>query len=129
MSKNVLMLGASGRFGRHAAEAFWNAGWQVGDPQPVAQDFDPFGMVELVRPVAGGPGTLLLTDVRRKGTVLGELDVTLLYRVSHSWTLRSSYYAMAVDTAVFGSVDPVSIRQFVTASVEYFNRRGERGDR
>ncbi len=29
MSGNVLILGASGRFGRHAAEAFWNAGWQV----------------------------------------------------------------------------------------------------
>ncbi len=29
MSKNVLILGASGRFGRATAEAFWNAGWQV----------------------------------------------------------------------------------------------------
>lgn len=29
MEKNVLVLGATGRFGRHAAEAFWNAGWQV----------------------------------------------------------------------------------------------------
>ena len=29
MSGTVLILGASGRFGRHAAEAFWNAGWQV----------------------------------------------------------------------------------------------------
>ncbi len=29
MEKNVLILGATGRFGRHAAEAFWNAGWHV----------------------------------------------------------------------------------------------------
>lgn len=29
MTKSVLILGASGRFGSHAAEAFWNAGWQV----------------------------------------------------------------------------------------------------
>ncbi len=29
MSGTVLILGASGRFGRHAAEAFWNRGWQV----------------------------------------------------------------------------------------------------
>lgn len=29
MTNTVLILGASGRFGRHAAEAFWNAGWQV----------------------------------------------------------------------------------------------------
>ncbi len=29
MSGTVLILGASGRFGRHAAEAFWNRGWEV----------------------------------------------------------------------------------------------------
>ena len=29
MSGTVLILGAKGRFGRHAAEAFWNRGWQV----------------------------------------------------------------------------------------------------
>ncbi len=29
MQKTVLILGATGRFGRHATEAFWNAGWTV----------------------------------------------------------------------------------------------------
>ncbi|KZY29372.1 epimerase [Roseovarius sp. HI0049] len=29
MQKSVLILGASGRFGRNAADAFWNAGWSV----------------------------------------------------------------------------------------------------
>lgn len=29
MSGTVLILGATGRFGSHAAEAFWNAGWRV----------------------------------------------------------------------------------------------------
>jgi nucleoside-diphosphate-sugar epimerase len=29
MSGTVLILGASGRFGRHAADAFWNRGWRV----------------------------------------------------------------------------------------------------
>jgi nucleoside-diphosphate-sugar epimerase len=29
MRQTALILGASGRFGCHAAEAFWNAGWQV----------------------------------------------------------------------------------------------------
>lgn len=29
MTGTVLVLGASGRFGRHSAEAFWNAGWAV----------------------------------------------------------------------------------------------------
>ncbi len=29
MTKTALILGPTGRFGRHAAEAFWNAGWRV----------------------------------------------------------------------------------------------------
>ncbi|MBN9888696.1 epimerase [Salipiger abyssi] len=29
MTGTVLILGGRGRFGRHAAEAFWNAGWRV----------------------------------------------------------------------------------------------------
>lgn len=29
MQKTVLILGATGRFGRHATDAFWNAGWTV----------------------------------------------------------------------------------------------------
>lgn len=29
MTRTVLILGANGRFGRNACEAFWNAGWQV----------------------------------------------------------------------------------------------------
>ncbi|MDU8913568.1 NAD-dependent epimerase/dehydratase family protein [Aestuariicoccus sp. MJ-SS9] len=29
MTRTVLVLGANGRFGRHVAEAFWNAGWTV----------------------------------------------------------------------------------------------------
>lgn len=29
MTKTVLILGASGKIGRHSATAFWNAGWQV----------------------------------------------------------------------------------------------------
>jgi nucleoside-diphosphate-sugar epimerase len=29
MSKTVLILGASGKIGRHAASAFWNAGWKI----------------------------------------------------------------------------------------------------
>lgn len=29
MKKSVLILGSHGRFGRHAAEAFWNAGWSI----------------------------------------------------------------------------------------------------
>ena len=29
MTRNVLILGSSGRFGRNATEAFWNAGWNV----------------------------------------------------------------------------------------------------
>jgi NAD(P)-dependent dehydrogenase (short-subunit alcohol dehydrogenase family) len=29
MQNTALILGSTGRFGRAAAEAFWNAGWRV----------------------------------------------------------------------------------------------------
>ena len=47
MKQTVLILGANGRFGRHTADAFWNAGWNVrrfdratDDLMAVAKDVD-----------------------------------------------------------------------------------------
>ena len=40
MTGTVLILGASGRFGRNAAEALWNAGWQVRRFDRKTQDLD-----------------------------------------------------------------------------------------
>lgn len=38
MTGTALILGASGRFGRNAAEAFWNAGWRVREFDRAADD-------------------------------------------------------------------------------------------
>ncbi len=46
MTGNVLILGGSGRFGRHAAEAFWNAGWRV-------RMFDRAGGMDLTEAALG----------------------------------------------------------------------------
>lgn len=39
-SKTILILGASGKFGRNAAEAFWNAGWRVRSFNRATDDLD-----------------------------------------------------------------------------------------
>ncbi|TWT96351.1 BBP7 family outer membrane beta-barrel protein [Neorhodopirellula pilleata] len=67
---------------------------------------------------SAGPGAVAGTASRRdsdnKGTVMGDLQTTLLYRFSHEWTFRSSYHLMAIDdvlgntlprNAIVGAVD------------------------
>lgn len=48
------------------------------------------------------PGTLTIEDGINKSTVMGELEATLLYRISHSWTLKSQYYVLGVDDIAYG---------------------------
>jgi hypothetical protein len=62
------------------------------------------------------PGTIELRDTRRNGTYLVDFETTLIYRLSHSWSLRSSYYVMGVDEVGFGTVDGELARAFVTAN-------------
>lgn len=50
----------------------------------------------------GTPGQLRIEDGRNKSTVMGEFDATLLYRISHSWTLKSQYYVMAIEDVAYG---------------------------
>jgi hypothetical protein len=46
----------------------------------------------------GAPGTLVGAQRNRdRGTVAGELEAKLAYRLSHSWTVRSAYYLIAID--------------------------------
>lgn len=40
-----------------------------------------------------------------KGTVAGELEATILYRLSHSWSLRSSYYVIGIDDVAHANFD------------------------
>ncbi len=62
------------------------------------------------------PGTVFLNDTDRYGTVVGEFETTFLWRFSHSWTCRTSYYAIAFDEVAFGTVDGVTARDFVTVN-------------
>jgi hypothetical protein len=61
----------------------------------------------------GVPVDVSFADTERDGTVLGELEATLIYRLSHSWSFRSSYYAIAVDDIGFAIADRDTIRNFV----------------
>lgn len=62
------------------------------------------------------PGSIALRDTSREGTVLGEFEATLIYRLSHSWSFRSSYYAIGVDDVAYGTVDGQVARDFVTVN-------------
>ena len=48
------------------------------------------------------PGQLRLEDGIKKSTVMGEFEATLLYRISHSWTIKSQYYLLGIDDVAFG---------------------------
>jgi hypothetical protein len=48
------------------------------------------------------PGTIRVEDGINKSTVMGEFEATMLYRISHSWTLKSQYYVLSVDDVAFG---------------------------
>lgn len=48
------------------------------------------------------PGVVSIADRRDDSTWMGELETTLLYRVSHSWTFKTSYFLLGVDDVGYG---------------------------
>jgi len=48
------------------------------------------------------PGSLSVSDSANKTAWMGEIEATLLYRISHSWTIKSQYYLLSVDRVGFG---------------------------
>ncbi|MGV3484061.1 MAG: hypothetical protein ACO1RT_06570 [Planctomycetaceae bacterium] len=48
------------------------------------------------------PGTLRVEDGINKSTVMGEFEATMLYRISHSWTLKSQLYVLGIDDVAYG---------------------------
>ncbi len=60
----------------------------------------------------GTPGTGLIEDSTQDITVVGELEAKAIYRLSHSWSLRSAYYLMAAEDVAFAGVDVDTIRNF-----------------
>ncbi len=61
-------------------------------------------------------GSLSRIDGNRDGTVAGEFEFKLVYRLSHSFTVRSSYYLLAIDDVAFGGIDGENTRAFVNQS-------------
>jgi len=58
---------------------------------------------------AATAGTASQTDGDNRGTVMGELQTTLLYRFSHEWSFRSSYHLMAIDDVLGNTLPRESI--------------------
>ena len=58
-------------------------------------------------------GIAVIDSGSRDTTVIGELETKVVYRLSHSWSLRSSYYLVGIDNARFATVDLDTIRNFV----------------
>ena len=48
------------------------------------------------------PGTVEISDRLSQTAWLGEIEATLLYRLSHSWTLKTQYYLLNVDKVGYG---------------------------
>ncbi|WP_161604422.1 BBP7 family outer membrane beta-barrel protein [Roseiconus nitratireducens] len=42
----------------------------------------------------------------RKGTFISDFELKMVYRFAHSWTFRTSYFAIAVDDIAYGGLDP-----------------------
>lgn len=51
---------------------------------------------------SGGPGTVEISDRLSQTAWMGELEATVLYRLSHSWTLKTQYYLLNVDKVGYG---------------------------
>lgn len=60
--------------------------------------------------IGATPGTATSNDGDRKGVVMGDFELKLVYRFSKSLALRTSYYALAVDNIVYGGLDAASTR-------------------
>lgn len=58
-------------------------------------------------------GTASLEAGAHETTFMGEFEAKLAYRLSHSWTLRSSYYLVGVEDVAFGGIDLGATSQFI----------------
>ncbi len=47
---------------------------------------------------------------------MGEFEAKMVYRLSHSWTFRTAYYAVAADDIAFAGVSGETIQDFVTSN-------------
>ncbi|MEM9588118.1 MAG: hypothetical protein AAGA03_12625 [Planctomycetota bacterium] len=61
-------------------------------------------------------GTLGINDGDRRGTVMAEFEAKSLYRLTYSWTLRSSYYVVAIDDIAAAGIDSTGLQSFANGS-------------
>lgn len=61
----------------------------------------------------GTPGRITVHSGGSDDTVAGEFEATLVYRLSHSLSLRSSYYLLGIDDVAVGTADLQTIRSFI----------------
>jgi hypothetical protein len=59
---------------------------------------------------------VIIDDSAHQSTIMGDLELKIVYRINHSWALRGAYYLTAIDKVAFGTADRDTIRDFVTAS-------------
>ena len=74
---------------------------------------------ELITANSIGPnatiGAASLRGGDQTGVFGGELEAKLVYRLSHSWTVRSSYYLLGLDDVAFGTANQNTILGVATA--------------
>ena len=56
------------------------------------------------------PGTDTVLGGDETGTIMGEFEAKMVYRLTHSWSVRTAYYAMAIEDVAFSGVDVNSSR-------------------
>lgn len=61
----------------------------------------------------GAPGITTASGSDQDGVLMTEMQLKLVYRLSHSWSFRTAYYAIAVDDVGFGTTDGSQIQNFV----------------
>ena len=63
-----------------------------------------FNSINSGTPATPAPTADVVSDGERDTTVMGEFEAKIIYRLSHSWSFRSAYYAIAADDIVFADV-------------------------
>ncbi|MCC9601638.1 BBP7 family outer membrane beta-barrel protein [Stieleria sp. JC731] len=65
------------------------------------------------------PGSTSLSDFDQDTTVMADFELKMIYRLTYSLTVRSSYYVMAIDDMVYGGLDKDTITNiFATTNVD-----------
>lgn len=59
------------------------------------------------------PGGQSFDDGDQQGTLMADCEFKMVYRFSHSLSVRSSYYALAVEDIAFGGLDAATARSLI----------------